>query len=303
MLLKEKKKKKRFIIPEIPKGNKARPFSIGNGFTIPENLVRILNNHGFDQNEYDGSFIIPPQIYPERSFLKRFIPWQALLFSNNVIIHAKDTLILNESGTVNKVCANNLAYLKLNHCLLSIKLNIVCSTNEIANQIEVEFSFTSYEILEPNLDRFLKAGLHECKALDGEKSAYDRLKNIPEKYRNGVYAYIIRKDEALLDFIYLPGLVYRFGFIKKSLTPNILFAITGRQLFIFEDDLSCVGLYTRIVTFIPIDNVNSISFEKQKRFTSVIIKIKKDNISEELLFGIEDKYTDDVKSLLTAVIK
>ena len=158
MFSKEKKKKKRFIIPEIPRGYKAYPFSIGNGFDMPENLADILDNNGFDYNEYEGSFIVPLQVYPEHGFAKRFVPWQALLFNNNEIVHVKDSLIPDESGTANRVCADNLAYLKLNHCLLYGKLDIVCSNGKSANRIEVEYNTTGYNILEPNLDRFLKTG-------------------------------------------------------------------------------------------------------------------------------------------------
>lgn len=45
------KKKKRFLIPVVPKGYKAYPFSIGNGFDMPENLATILDNNGFDYRE------------------------------------------------------------------------------------------------------------------------------------------------------------------------------------------------------------------------------------------------------------
>ena len=115
--------------------------------------------------------------------------------------------------------------------------------------------------------------------------------------------YILQKDEVLLDFIFLPRLFRKIGFIKINLTPNILFAITDRQIVIIEDDFSVVSLYTWILTFIPINNFKDISFEKQSRFTKAIIKIKKDNLLEELSFEIADKYADDVKRLLDAVIK
>jgi len=306
MFLKEKKKKKKFVKPDMPKGYKAYPFSIGNGFDMPKNLASILDNNGFDYNEYEGSFIVPLQVYPDHGFVKRYVPWQALLFKNNVLVHVKDSLIADESGTANKACADNLAYLRLNHCLLYGKLDIVCSNGKSANHIEVEYNTTGYNILEPNLDRFLKASLNARNAnaaSNGSKHVYDRLKNIPTKYQNGVYMYILQKDEVLLDFIYLPKLVRKIGFIKINLTPNILLAITDRQLIIIQDDFSIVSLYTWLLTYIPIDNVKDISFEKQSRFTKAVIKIKKDNLLEELLFGMADKYTDDVRRLLAAIIK
>jgi hypothetical protein len=207
---------------------------------------------------------------------------------------------LDESGSVNKVRAENLAYLRLNHCLLYGKLDIVCSNGKNADRIDVEYNTTSYNILEPNLDRFLKASLNNRKVSEGAKHVYDRLKNIPTKYQNGVYMYILQKDEVLLDFTYLPRLVRKIGFIKINLTPNILIAITDRQLVIIQDDFSVVSLYTWILTFIPIDNVKGISFEKQSRFTKAIIKIRRDNLLEELSFGIADKYADDVKRLLAS---
>ena len=191
MLLKEREKKKRFIRPEIPRGYKAYPFSISNKFTMPENLVSILNNNGFDYNEYEGNFIVPPQVFLEQGFGKRFVPWQALLFNNNEIIYVKDSMILGESGTANKVLADNLVYLKLNHCLLYGKLDIICSNGKTANHIEVEYNTSAHNILEPKLDKFLKASCHESKAFDGEKNVYDRLKKIPTKYKNGVYIYIL----------------------------------------------------------------------------------------------------------------
>jgi hypothetical protein len=302
MLLKEKKKKKRLIIPDIPRNNKAHPFSIGNGYSMPENLANILDNNGNGDNGYDGSFIVPAQVFHEHGFTKRYVPWQALLFKNNAIIHIKDSLTLNESGTLNKVSADNLVYLRLNHCLLYGKLDIICSNHMDASHIEVEYNTTGYNILEPNLDKFLKASWGENRASDGVKNVYVRLKNIPTKYQNGVFIYILQKGEVLLDFIYLPRLVHKIGFIKINLSPNILFAVTGRQLVIMKDDFSTINLYTWILTFIPINNVKGISFEKQNRLTKVIIKIKRDNLSEELSFDIDDKYADDVKRLLTTAI-
>jgi hypothetical protein len=304
MFSKVNRKKKRFIIPDIPKGYKAYPFSVGNGFDMPENLASILNDSGFDDyKEYEGSFVVPLQVYTDRGFIKRFVPWQALLFNNNTVVHIKDSLVADETGTANKACADNLAYLRLNHCLLYGKLDIVCSNGKSANRIEVEYNTTAYNILEPNLDRFLKASLNENKASNGADHVYDKLKNIPAKYQNGVYMFILQKNEVLLDFIYLPRLVRKIGFIKINLTPNILFAITDRQIVVIQDDFSVVSLYTWILTFIPMDNVKGISFEKQSRFAKAILKIKRDNLSEELSFDIADKYTDDVKRLFEEAIR
>jgi hypothetical protein len=303
MFSKEKKKKKRLIIPEIPKGYKAHPFSVGDEFNMPENLASILDNSGFDINEYEDSFVIPPQVYLKHWFGKRFVPWQALLFKDNMIIHVKDSLIQDESGSVNKISADNLVYLKLNHCLLYGKLDIVCSNGKDANHIEVEYNTTAHRILEPNLERFLKASWYESKALNNDEDVYERLQNIPTKYRNGVYIYVLQKDEVLLDFIYLPRLVRKIGFIKMNLIPNILLAITDRQLVILEDDLSPTSSYTWLLTYIPINNVKDISFEKQNRFTKVIVKVKRDNLFKELSLVIEDKHTDDVKRLLMVLIK
>ena len=84
---------------------------------MPENLLGILNNNGFDINEYKCSFVIPPQAYLRNWFGKRFVPWQALLFNDKTIVHVKDSLFQDESGTVSEVSADNLAYLNLNHCL------------------------------------------------------------------------------------------------------------------------------------------------------------------------------------------
>lgn len=303
MFLKEKKRNKKFIIPEMPKGYKAYPFAIGNGFNMPENLAGILDDNGFDYNRPEGSFIVPLQVYPEHGFAKRYVPWQALLFNNNEIVHVKDSLIMDEGGTVNKICSDNLAYLKLNHCLLYGKLDIVCSNGKSANRVEVEYNTTGYNILEPNLDRFLKASLTESKKSGSSKNVNERLKNIPTKYQNGVYMYILQKNEVLLDFVFLPRLVRKIGFIKINLTPNILIAVTDKQLVIIEDDFSTVSLYTWILTFIPRDNFKGISFEKQSRFTKTFLKVEKDNLTEELLFGVADKFVDDVRKLLEATIK
>jgi len=69
MLLKEKTK---FIIPDIPKGYKAHPFSIGDEFSMPKKLVNILDDNGFDFNEYKNSFVVPPQAYLKHWFGRRF---------------------------------------------------------------------------------------------------------------------------------------------------------------------------------------------------------------------------------------
>jgi hypothetical protein len=96
----------------------------------------------------------------------------------------------------------------------------------------------------------------------------------------------------------------KLGFIKINLIPHTLFAVTDRQLVILQDDLSHTSSYTWILTYIPRNNVKSVSLEKQKNsFTKVIIKIKRNNLLEELSAIIEDRYADDVKELLSALIK
>ncbi len=303
MLLKEKKKKKRIMVPDIPKDSRVYPFSISNDFAMPANLESILNINGFEYHEYKGSFIIPPQSFPARGFSKRYVPWQALLFNNDEIIHVKDSLDLDESGTAVKVCADNLGYLKLNHCLLYGKLDIVCSNGKGANHIEVEYNTTGYYIAEPDLESFLKAGLGENKSSVAAEYVNERLKKIPTKYQNGVYIFILQKNEELLDFVFLPKMVHKFGLIKINLTPNVLLAVTGRMLVIIEDDFSVTSVYTWILTYIPMNNVRGISFEKMKRFTKVALTIKRGNLLEELSFGMDEKYTDDVKRLLADFIK
>ncbi len=129
------------------------------------------------------------------------------------------------------------------------------------------------------------------------------IKNIPTKYRNGIYIYVLQKGEVLLDFIYLPKLVHKIFFSKINLVPDILFAVTDRQLVILEEDLSHTSSYTWLLTYIPLNNIRDISFEKQNRYTKVIIKIKKDNLLKMLSPKIEDKYIDDTKRLLEVLIK
>ena len=292
------REKKRLIIPEIPKGYDAHPFEVGDEFIMPENLESILNSNGYDYKAYESSFVVPPQVYLKHWFGKRYVPWQALLFDDDLVVHVRDSLNMDESGTVKEISAGNLAYLKLNHCLLYGKLDIVCSNGKDENKVEVEYNTTSHRILEPNLERFLKASWQESRISVRGRDVYERLRDIPTKYRNGVYIYVLQKDEELLDFLFLPKLVRRIGFIKINLTHNIFLAVTDRQLVMVEDDLSPTSTYTWLLTYIPMDNVKGITFEKQKRFTRVLIKVKKDNLVKDLQLIIEDKYLDDVKRFM-----
>jgi len=300
MLFKEKVK---FIIPDIPKGYKAHPFSIGDEFTMPEKLVSILDGNGFNFREYKNSFVVPPQAYLKHWFGRRFVPWQALLFNKKEIVYVMDSLILDKRGIAKKMSAENLVYLKLKLCLLYGKLDIVCSNGKGANQIEVEYNTTAHRILKPNLERFLKASWYERKKLDNSEDVYSKLKKIPIKYRHGVYIYVLQKGEVLLDLIYIPGLVRKIGFIKINLSSDILFAITDRQLVILEDDTSSINSYTWLLTYIPINNINKISFEKQNRVTKITLRIKRNNLLKKLLLNIENKYTQDVKKFLEVLVK
>ena len=111
MLFKEKVK---FVIPDIPKGYKAHPFSIGDEFAMPEKLVSILDDNGFNFREYKNSFVVPPQAYLKHWFGRRFVPWQALLFNKKEMVHVMDSLILDKRGIAKKMSAETLVYLKLN---------------------------------------------------------------------------------------------------------------------------------------------------------------------------------------------
>lgn len=295
MLIKNKKKT---IIPEIPKGYKAHPFSVDDYYRMPENLSGILEKNGVDLKEYEGTFIVPPQAYLKGWFGKRYVPWQALLFDHSEVIHVSDSLILDESGRVRKISAGELLYLKLHLCLLYGKLDILSVKENTLDTVTVEYNTVGHRLLEPQLERFIKASwTKETKSIYRPDVA-ERLSKIPVKYRNGVSIYVLQSGENLRDFLYLPRLVKKIGFIKINLLPDVLLAITDRQLVILEDDLSPASAYSWLLTYIPLDNFSGTEVEKFKGSTEIKLKVKRAKAIEYISIRIQEKYEDSVKGFL-----
>ena len=298
MILKDRKK---MIIPDIPKGYKSHPFSVDDYYKMPENLSGILEKNGVDPGDYDGTFIVPPQAYLKRWFGKRYVPWKALLFDHREIIHVSDTLIVDESGSIRKIYVDDLLYIKIHLCLLYGKLDIISAKKEALDKVSIEYNTVGHKLLEPQLEKFLRFGWTKSPWTIDKPDVYDRLKKIPVKYRNGVSIYVLHKGERLQDFLFMPRLVKKIGFIKMNILPDILIAITDRQLVILEDDLSPTSAYTWLLTYIPLSNFSGIKIKRSNGFTDLTIKAEKSKTSQDISIRIEDKYTDEVKVFLSQI--
>jgi len=295
MPLRNARKKIKYIIPEVPKGYKAHPFSVDGYYKMPEKLEQILNGNGIDHNKYKGTFIIPPQAYLKRWFGKRYVPLQALLFDDTKIIHVRDSLVVGKEGDVRSIFSPDLLFVKLDLCLLYGKLDIECVKNGSSDRVVVEYNTVGHRLLEPYLKSFLKGSWNENDPGSNGKEVYKRLKKIPIKYRNGVTIYVLSDGENLQDFFYIPRLKRKIAFININVLPDILLALTDKQLVILQDDLSPTSAYSWLLTYIPIENFDSVSFKKDGKFTEVEIKVMKSGHSKKFSLKIEDDHVEPLK--------
>ena len=130
---------------------------------LPQDLLELFKTRARIKTGINLIIYIPPQRFLKRFIGTRFVPEQALLFTENMVlqIQAKNGEKLEE--TVKTIKAGNISYIRMELLLLYGKIDIFQSQNGNINSkvndsklITTEYNTTSFYMIKPGLRDLIK---------------------------------------------------------------------------------------------------------------------------------------------------
>lgn len=267
---------------------------------LPQDLLELFKTRARIKTGINLIIYIPPQRFLKRFIGTRFVPEQALLFTENMVlqIQAKNGEKLEE--TVKTIKAGNISYIRMELLLLYGKIDIFQSQNGNINSkvndsklITTEYNTTSFYMIKPGLRDLIKNtwknGKNEkCveKQLTNKNIESAEFKRLPFKVKSGMRYYALHPEEYIQNMIFQPE-VRRF---RIKLIPKTLITFTNKQIIVLEDILS--SPYGWIITYFQkssnisfeINRGNSIvtlldmNFEKGKKWKKIQLRFEEENV-------------------------
>ena len=243
---------------------------------------------------------IPPQRFLKRFIGSRFVPEQALIFKENMVIQIQAKYEEKFEGTVKIIKAGDISYIRMQLLLLYGKIDIFQSQNANSSSevngsklISTEYNTTSFHMIKPGLRDLIKNTWKERKndkyvekKLINKNIESAEFKRLPFKVKSGMTYYALHPEEYIQNMIFQPE-IRRF---RIKLIPKTLITFTDRQIIVLEDILS--SPYGWIITYFQ--KSSNISFEVN-RGNSIVslldINFRKNEKSKKIQLRFEEENT------------
>ncbi len=266
---------------------------------LPQDLLELFKTKARINTSISLIIYIPPQRFLKRFIGSRFVPEQALLFTKNMVVQIQAKHEEQSVGTVKKIKAGDISYIRMQLLLLYGKIDIFQSQNGNINNkvndsrlISAEYNTTSFHMIKPGLRDLIKNSWKDGKNdKDVEKQLIHRnnesreFKKLPFKVKSGMRYYALHPEEYIQNMIFQPE-IRRF---RVKLIPKTLIAFTSRQIIVLEDILNTP--YGWIITYFQkssninfeINRGNSIvsllemNFGKSKKWKKIQLRLEEEN--------------------------
>ncbi len=254
------------------------PQILSNVEELPLDLLELFKTKARVKTGINLIIYIPPQRFLKRFIGSRFVPEQALLFTENMVIQIQAKNEEKLEGTVKTIRAEDISYIRMQLLLLYGKIDIFQSRNGNINSkvndsklISTEYNTTSFYMIKPGLRDLIrnswkdgKNGNNEEKLSIDKDSEDAEFKRLPFKVKSGMRYYALHPDENLQKMIFQPE-IRRF---RLKLIPKTLIAFTDKQVIILEDFLS--SPYGWIITYFQKSNAISFDVERGNSIVSLL---------------------------------
>jgi hypothetical protein len=285
-------------VADVREKFKHLPLVLNDVEELSQDLLELFKTKIRTKTGIDLIIYIPPQKFLKRFIGSRFVPEQALLFTENKIIQIRAKNEEESEGTVKTIKARDISYIRMQLLLLYGKIDIFQSHNgntksliDSAKLISAEFNTTSYNLMKPGLKELIKNTWKNGKVdRSTEKRLIDKsagsseFKKLPFKVRSGMRYYALHPEEYIQNMIFQPE-IRRFRF---KLIPKTLIAFTNEQVIILEDYFS--SPYGWIITYFQ--KSGDINFEVNKGNSIVSfldMNFGKNEKSKKIQFRFEEE--------------
>ena len=214
-----------------------------------------------------------------------WVPEQALVFTEQGVLHVQAGKTGAEQGTVNYLMGSSLLYGRVSLVILYGRMELCGVVDGGLKQIVVEYNSVSHELMQPAFLTFLRlawpaAQFHE--ANNYQNLLKGSLQDQSYKFRSGLEKHCLQADEYVQGFVFQPRLVKRYlRFIHRLIAPASLMTLTDRQLILIEEGMTSATSYGYFFTWCPLQNVARIEIRLKDHLREVYATLQKDGVSVE----------------------
>jgi hypothetical protein len=265
---------------------------------LPHDLLELFKTKVRIKTGINLIIYIPPQRFLKRFIGSRFVPEQALLFSENMVLQIQAKNEKEHEGTVKTIKAGNISYIRMELLLLYGKIDIfqsqngnIDSTIDSGELISAEYNTTSFYMIKPGLRELIKNtwknGKNDKylnKQSTNKNIESEDFKKLPFKVKSGMRYYALHPEEYIQNMIFQPE-IRRF---RIKLIPKTLITFTNRQIIVLEDILS--SPYGWIITYFQKSSNISFDLNRGNSIVSLLdMNFKKSKKEEKIQLRFEEE--------------
>jgi hypothetical protein len=207
-----------------------------------------------------------------------YIPKQALIFTNNGIIHLLASIWPGEEPQVTRLESSSLMYLKATLILLYGFLEIASGGQGSPTQLGVEFNAVYWDLFAPALQRWITlsnalyfGGIDNAPVTPAIQAEIDEL---PLKFANGLRIHGLLPGENLEEIVFQPGTWKgTLVFFRKQVTADTLMLLTTNFWVILQEEVGVKQGW--IVSYIRRDSIQGILEQGHDLWSELAIKLKR----------------------------
>ncbi len=262
---------------QLPSQATPMPYSVTSLIDLPHSLQQpAMQSIGLTDE------IISICVFPGRTCLKNWYSWeyvaeQALLFTNNGILHIQAPTSLHQVARIIYMRAADLLYARLSLLLMYGRLEFV---DDCLSRVVVEFNAGGFDILQRGLQNLLETSCGRkfisTRQPPLTNTVLGELGSLSFKFKNGLYLYGLLPEEHLLGFVFQRGIRgWRWHLFPIQVSEKTMLALTDKQLIVVEEQSqSRFPAYGWIFTFCPRRVIEKFGVTSSGRWQELIVEMK-----------------------------
>jgi len=231
---------------------------------IPGSLSNLARQYLPAGETVEGVFVIPPKMQAH-GFRWRMDPLQALVFTENGVLHVFEAETGEKEGSASWILAEGILKVRLSLILLYGKLEIWGVDGNKVSTIAVEYNTVSHHFLSPLLKALLRKTWVENPISNMPvlpDSTFPGFVNTSFSFYNGLKGEAIQPGESVLGHVYQPELREPvLKIFQRKMFPQTVLAVTNHQLILLQQDLKSKTHHEWIFTFISEYRISHFSTE------------------------------------------
>ncbi len=282
--------------PNIYSRRAGHPYQAETVADLPAELRLLAEGSLLSDDPIRTIFVVPPQTLLQKAAGRggvRRLPVQALLFTTGGVLHLQGANPSGQAGQAVYLRSDSLIYAHLSLVLLYGRLELCGVSGGAQRRIVVEYNTVRHDLIQPELGRLLflmGEPAHAVQSNDGMTGALlEKIQQRSMKFRNGLQIYALQPGDGLLDFVFQPRILKRYGRIFRRLAaPASLIALTGRELILIEDGPANTTSYGWRFTFCPRKNITGVETSPNGVWQDVQVHLAKGEIQANHRLTLEN---------------